>query len=165
MQQRGSTYQLALTALVAAVGMILGYLETLIPIPVPIPGFKLGLANVAVLFALYAIDARAAAMVAIVKLLAVAFAFGSPFMALFSLGGTLLAYIVMVLLKRTDRVGIVGVSAASAVAHNIGQLCVATFALGTPSVWSLAPALIIGGVATGVLVGLVATAVLKATKR
>lgn len=159
-----ATYRLVLTALIAAVGMLLGYIETLVPLPIPVPGIKLGFANIAILFALYAVDARMAAVVAAAKLLVTAFTFGSPFMALFSIGGTLLSFIVMVAFKRLDRVGIVGVSAMAGVAHNVGQLCVATFALGTPSVWSLLPVLLVAGVVTGAITGLLASAILKATE-
>ena len=158
-----STYRLVLTALIAAVGMLLGYIETLVPLPIAVPGIKLGFANIAILFALYAVDIRMALFVAIAKLLVVAFTFGSPFMALFSLGGTALAFVAMVLLKKTERVGIVGVSSAAAVCHNLGQLCVATFALGTPSVWSLAPVLIVAGIITGCITGALAALILKAT--
>ena len=106
-----------------------------------------------------------AAVVAVAKLLVVAFTFGSPFMALFSLGGTALAFVVMVLLKKTDRVGIMGVSATAGACHNVGQLCVATFALGTPSVWSLAPILIVAGVITGLITGLLAKLIIQATDK
>ncbi len=156
-----STYRLVLTALIAAVGMLLGYIETLVPLPIPVPGIKLGFANIAILFTLYAVDTRMAAFVAVAKLLVVAFTFGSPFMALFSLGGTALAFVAMVLLKNSKRIGLMGVSAAAAVCHNIGQLCVATFALGTPSVWTLAPILVVAGVVTGCITGLIASLVLK----
>ena len=159
-----STYRIVLAALIAAVGMLLGYIETLVPLPIPVQGIKLGFANIAILFALYAIDVRMAAVVAVAKLLVVAFTFGSPFMALFSLGGTALSFVGMVLLMRSERVGIVGVSAVAGVLHNIGQLCVATFAMGTPSVWALAPVLIVAGVITGLITGTLASAVLKATE-
>lgn len=162
-QQSNNTYRLVLTALIAAVGMLLGYIETLVPLPIPIPGVKLGFANIAILFALYAVDVRMAAVVALAKLLVTTFTFGSPFMALFSLGGTVLAFVTMVLLKRTERIGLIGVSAAAGVAHNIGQLCVATFALGTPSIWSLLPVLLVAGIVTGVITGLLASAIIKAT--
>lgn len=162
-QQSNNTYRLVLTALIAAVGMLLGYIETLVPLPIPIPGVKLGFANIAILFALYAVDVRMAAVVALAKLLVTTFTFGSPFMALFSLGGTALAFVTMVLLKRTERIGLIGVSAAAGVAHNIGQLCVATFALGTPSIWSLLPVLLVAGIVTGVITGLLASAIIKAT--
>lgn len=163
-QQQSQTYRIVLTALIAAVGMLLGYIETLVPLPIPVPGIKLGFSNIAILFALYAVDVRLAAIVAVAKLLVVAFTFGSPFMALFSAGGTLLAFVAMVLLKSTNKVGLMGVSAVAGVCHNIGQLCVATFALGTPSVWSLAPVLIIAGIITGLITGALAVAILKATK-
>ena len=161
-KNNSSTYRLVLTALIAAVGMLLGYIETLVPLPVPVPGIKLGFANIAILFALYAVDARMAAIVAVAKLLVTTFTFGSPFMALFSLGGTALAFLAMVLLKKTDRVGVVGVSAVAGAIHNLGQLCVATFALATPSVWALAPLFLVAGVATGAITGLLASAIMKA---
>ena len=163
-QASTSTYRLVLAALVAAVGMLLGYLETLVPLPVPVPGIKLGLANIAVLFALYAIDARMAAVVAAAKLLVTFVTFGNPVMFLFSAAGTVLAFAAMVLLARTGRVGLVGVSAAAGVCHNIGQLCVAPLVMGTASVWTLAPVLVVAGVATGIVTGLLATALLKATE-
>lgn len=162
--QKTNTYRLVLTALIAAVGMLLGYIETLVPLPIPVPGIKLGFANIAILFALYAIDVRMAAVVAVAKLLVVAFTFGSPFMALFSLGGTALAFVAMVLLKKTNHVGLMGVSAVAGVCHNLGQLCVATFALGTPSVWALAPVLMVAGIITGLITGALTAAILKATE-
>ncbi len=151
--------RLARTSLLAACALVLSYLETMIPLPVALPGVKLGLANVAVIAALYAIDARCALGVAAVKVAASGFLFGSPMMLAYSFGGMTCAFLGMLALYRIPGVGCVPVSMASAILHNAGQLAVAACFLKTPAVFLSLPPLALCACVTGALTGAVAKAV------
>ena len=137
--------------------LVLSYLETMVPLPVALPGVKLGLANVAVVVALFTLDWKNAAAVAAAKVVASGLLFGSPVMLAYSLGGMALAFFGMLALRAIPGVGAVAVSMAAAVLHNAGQLVVAAIMLKTPAVIiNLAP-LGVAALVTGLLTGVVAT--------
>ena len=148
--------RLARVSLLCACALVLSYLETMIPLPVAVPGIKLGLANVAVVIALYTLDAKSAGAVALVKVFASGFLFGSPMMLVYSLGGTVLAFIGMVALAAVPGVGLVPVSMLAAVLHNVGQLGVAAMALQTPAVFINLGVLGVAACVTGGITGAVA---------
>lgn len=150
------TRRLARVSLLCACALVLSYLETMIPLPVAVPGIKLGLANVAVAVALYTLDAKSAGAVALVKVFASGFLFGSPMMLVYSLGGTVLAFIGMVALAAVPGVGLVPVSMLAAVLHNVGQLGVAAMALQTPAVFINLGVLGVAACVTGGITGAVA---------
>ena len=150
------TRRLARVSLLCACALVLSYLETMIPLPVAVPGIKLGLANVAVVVALYTLDAKSAGAVALVKVFASGFLFGSPMMLVYSLGGTVLAFIGMVALAAVPDVGLVPVSMLAAVLHNVGQLGVAAMALQTPAVFINLGVLGVAACVTGGITGAVA---------
>lgn len=150
------TRRLARVSLLCACALVLSYLETMIPLPVAVPGIKLGLANVAVVVALYTLDVRSAGAVALVKVLASGFLFGSPMMLAYSLGGTVLAFVGMVALAAVPGVGLVPVSMLAAVLHNVGQLGVAAMALQTPAVFINLGVLGVAACVTGGITGAVA---------
>ena len=148
--------RLARVSLLCACALVLSYLETMIPLPVAVPGIKLGLANVAVVVALYTLDVKSAGAVALVKVFASGFLFGSPMMLAYSLGGTALAFIGMVALAAVPGVGLVPVSMLAAVLHNVGQLGVAAMALQTPAVFINLGVLGVAACVTGGITGAVA---------
>lgn len=150
------TRRLARVSLLCACALVLSYLETMIPLPVAVPGIKLGLANVAVVVALYTLDVKSAAAVALVKVFASGFLFGSPMMLVYSLGGTVLAFIGMVALAAVPGVGLVPVSMLAAVLHNVGQLGVVAMALQTPAVFINLGVLGVAACVTGGITGAVA---------
>ena len=143
----------ARVGVLAALALVLGYIETFIPLPVPVPGIKLGLGNIAVLVALALLDARSAAAVAAIKVLAAGFLFGNPLMMAYSAAGTALAFAAMALLMRIPGISVVLVAIAGAILHNAGQLAVAALVLGTGLVWATAPVLVIAACVTGALTG------------
>lgn len=143
----------ARVGVLAALALVLSYIETFIPLPVPVPGVKLGLANVIVLVALVVLDVRSAALVAVVKVLAAGFLFGSPMMIAYSAAGTVLAFGTMALMVRVPGLSMLIVAIAGAILHNVGQLCVAMLVLGTPLVWASAPVLVLAACFTGALSG------------
>lgn len=143
----------AYLGLFAAIAIIFGYVESLIPFFAGIPGMKLGLANLAVLFILEKYSWKEAALVSTVRILVIGFLFGNMFSILYSLAGATLSLTVMTLMKNFSGFSILGVSVAGGVSHNIGQLIVASLIVENTSLLYYAPVLLISGVATGLLIG------------
>lgn len=144
-----------------ASALILSYIESLIPFYFGIPGVKLGLANLAVLFALYRYGWREALLLNLMRILLAGFLFGNLFTIIYSLAGAITSFSVMCLLKQPDSFSILGVSIAGGVSHNIGQILVAYFVTKTAGVAFYLPVLLIAGIITGLLIGLAAREVLK----
>lgn len=151
----------AYLGLFAAIAIIFGYVESLIPFFAGIPGMKLGLANLAVLFILEKYSWKEAALVSTVRILVIGFLFGNMFSILYSLAGAALSLTVMTLMKRFSGFSILGVSVAGGVSHNIGQLIVASFIVENTSLLYYAPVLLISGVATGLLIGFLTREITK----
>ena len=149
------TKNLTLLALITAAAMILSYIESLLP-SVAVPGVKMGLANIAVIFALYRLGWKEALGISLVRVAMVSTLFGSLGALLYSLSGAVLSLLVMTLLKRADRFSSTGVSVAGGVAHNAGQVLMAMLLLGNAKLAYYYPILVISGVAGGILTGLTA---------
>ena len=126
-----NTRKITTLAITVTLAMALSFLESQIPPLVAIPGVKLGLANVAVIFALYRFGAREAAAVSALRVFLVGLLFGSFVSTLYSIAGAILSFVVMLLLRRFKIFSEVGVSVAGGVCHNIGQIAVACVLLET----------------------------------
>ena len=145
----------ALYGLMIALAFIFSYVETLFPV-VGIPGVKLGLANLVVLVTLYLLRPRDALAISCLRILLVGLTFGSPASMLYSLAGGLVSLGVMLLCRRMEKLSILGVSVAGGVSHNLAQLAVAAAVLRTPQIVWYLPILLLSGVLTGALIGVVA---------
>ncbi len=154
------TKRLVLLAMLTAVAMILSYVESLLP-SAGIPGVKMGLANIAVIFALFRFGWKEAAALSLVRVVLVSLLFGSVGAMLYSLAGAVLSLAVMALLRRIDRFSTVGVSVAGGVAHNAGQILMAMLILQTKQLLGYLPVLAVSGIAGGVLTGLVAALLIR----
>ena len=145
----------------SALAIIMGYVEMLLPTGMGIPGFKLGLCNIVIVFVLYTFGVRAAFPVSIARILVIGFMFGNLYSIAYSLSGTFLALTVMALLKMSGRFSAAGVSAAGGAAHNTGQLvCACLLVPGIPFHGYL-PLLLIVGCAAGFVNGMIVTAVTR----
>lgn len=144
-----------------ALALIFSYIETLIPIQFGVPGIKLGLANLIIVIVLYKTDWREALLLSVVRIILAGFIFGNLFSIVYSLAGGVLSLTVMVLLKRTDRFSVAGISMAGGVCHNIGQLVVAMIAVETYQVGYYLPVLLVAGLITGAVIGAAAGEVLE----
>ena len=142
-------------ALLVALAMVLSWLENMVPLPVTIPGVKLGLTNLVVIFALYRISPWDAAWVSIIRVLLVAMTFGNAYSLAYSLAGAGLSLTVMVMLKQSKKFSILGVGIAGGIAHNIGQIFAAIVVLRTARIAWYLPVLIISGTLAGIAVGAV----------
>ena len=147
--------KIAAMGLLVALAMVLSWVEQLVPLSVQVPGVKLGLANLAVLFALYRLGARAAWTVSLLRVALVSITFGNAYSLWYSLAGAVLSLLVMGLLRKTGRFSLLGVSVAGAVSHNLGQIAVAAAVLGAASMAYYLPVLLVSGTAAGVCIGAV----------
>lgn len=136
--------------LLMAVALILSWVEAVLPFQIPIPGVKLGFANIVTLAVLYQYSFPAALLFGILRVLLSALFLGRLSGVLFGLCGTVLAVCGMALLKQCRCFSSLGVSAAGAVLHGAGQLTVASILL-TPAVWSLMPLLGISSAFCGII--------------
>ena len=148
-------------ALTVSFALILSFVESRIPAFVAIPGIKVGLANIAVIFTLYKFGIKEAAAVSAVRVLLVSMLFGSPISMIYSLTGAVLSLSVMYLLKKLTPLTEVTVSVAGGVTHNIGQIGAASVMLGTNVVIYYLPFLLLSGTIAGVVVGLASGLLIK----
>ena len=159
------TKTVALTGLLIALALILSYLESLVPLSFAIPGIKLGLPNLVIVFALYRLKPSIAAAISLLRVALVAVLFGSALSLAYSAAGAVLSLAVMLLLRKTGRFGCTGVSVAGAVAgavaHNLGQILTAALLLETPSLAWYFPVLCLSGTVAGVVIGLLAALLVK----
>lgn len=153
--------KIALYGLCIALALVLSYVEALVPLSFTVPGVKLGLANIAVIFALYKMSLRDACIISLLRAVLVAVLFGNAFSLAYSLAGAVLSLAVMALLRKTGVFSVTGVSVAGGVAHNVGQIIVAVFVLETGKLVYYLPVLCVSGVAAGVCIGLVSALIIK----
>lgn len=144
-----------------ALALIFSYIETFVPISFGIPGVKLGLANLIIVIALYKIPLREVYVLSIVRVLLSGVLFGNYFSIAYSLAGGLLSLTVMALLKKAAGFSVIGISIAGGVCHNIGQLVVAMIVVETFAMSYYMPVLLVAGLITGFLIGVVADQVLR----
>ena len=159
------THKIAYLSIFSALAIIFGYVETLFPIFIGIPGIKLGLANLAVLFILHRYSWKDAALVSVIRIIVIGFMFGNMFSILYSLAGAALSILVMTLIKCRTQFSTIGVSVAGGVSHNVGQLIVAMLIVENISLIYYAPALLVSGVVTGCLIGILTQETLKRIQR
>lgn len=149
--------KLSFLGLLLAFALILSYVESLVPFYFGIPGMKLGLANLAIVLALYLYGAKEALLLNVMRVLLAGFLFGNLYVILYSMAGALCSFCLMLIMKKTDKFSIIGVSMAGGVFHNVGQALVAMWVIDTLGVLYYVPALLIAGIVTGGLNGLIAT--------
>ena len=155
------TRKIARMGLLVALSMILSYVESLIPAFVAVPGVKVGLANIVVIFALYTLGPIEALIVSLLRVILSSFLFGSVLSLLYSLSGALLSLGGMILMKKMKIFSTTAVSVTGGVLHNVGQILVACLVLETDVLLYYLPVLILSGVITGAVIGIIASLVIK----
>lgn len=159
-----NTKRIALLSMLSAVALALSFLESQIPAFIAIPGVKLGLANIAVVFALYKLGASEAAIVSGIRLFAVFLLFGGVMPLIYSIAGAVLSLSLMCLLKQYTPFSELGVSVAGGVSHNIAQILVAVWLLDSSAIILYLPVLLISGTLAGVVIGLLSAVLVKRIK-
>ncbi len=138
-----------------ALALILSYVESMLPIIYGIPGIKPGLANSMTLVMLYLAGPATALLLSVTRILLSGLMFSGMFTILYSLAGGLFSFLVMVLLKKSRHFSIVGVSMAGGIAHNAAQLAVAVLLIENLNLMYYLPVLVISGIITGALIGII----------
>lgn len=161
-KNQNRTKRVALLGLLASIALLLSYVEFLLPpLFVAVPGIKIGLPNVAIIFTLYCLGFRRAVVVSFVRLLISALLFGNVMTLAYSVAGAVLSLLVMGLLRKKELLSPVGVSIAGGICHNIGQILVAVVLLDTPQIAYYLLILTVTGTVSGVLVGLCGSFLIK----
>ena len=150
--------------LTIALAMIMSYIEALVPLSFAVPGIKMGLANIVIIFVLYKIGTKEAILVSLIRVILVSLLFSNVMAMAYSVAGAVLSLSVMWLLKKTDKFSFVGVSIAGGIMHNVGQIIMAVILLGTEQIALYLPVLIITGTVTGVVIGIVSGLVINRFK-
>lgn len=160
MKNRSKT--VALLGISAALALILAYVEILLQPLVPtIPGIKMGLPNIVIIFLLYRRGECCAAIVSFLRIILVGMLFGNALAMIYSMAGAILSLLTMMFLRRLNLFSVVGASVAGSVAHNVGQIMIAIFLLDTLEVGYYLAILTVTGTLAGVFVGLCAAALIK----
>ena len=143
-------------SLLSAIGIVLGLFESVIPIPVAIPGARLGLSNIVVLVTIVAIGYKEGFFVSIFKTIILGIVTGAVSSFFFSIGGAILSSISMILAHKFLRkyLSLIGISEIGSFFHNLGQVLVACFVMKTTTILAYLPLLVILGIFTGYFVGL-----------
>ena len=159
------TKKVAMLGLTIALAMIMSYIEALVPLSFAVPGIKMGLANIVIIFVLYKIGTKEAILVSLIRVILVSLLFSNVMAMAYSIAGAVLSLSVMWLLKKTDKFSFVGVSIAGGIMHNVGQIIMAVILLGTEQIALYLPVLIITGTVTGVVIGIVSGLVINRFKK
>lgn len=158
-EARNSVRRLTTLALIVSFAMVLAFVEA--RLPEFAPGVKIGLANIAIVFALYKMGAKEAVIVSFVRIVLVSMLFGHMQKFFFSLAGAVLSLAIMIILKKLTRAPEMVVSIAGGIMHNVGQIIAAMIFLGSYAVAYYLPILLLSGSIAGVVVGVASALLIK----
>lgn len=152
--------KIALFGMMVALAFTFSYFESLIPLDFVVPGVKLGLANLVVVIALYLMKPGEAFSIAIIRIFLAGLTFGNAYSIAYSLCGGILSFLVMYLVRKT-KLSVIGVSMLGGICHNIGQIIVAAIVMGTSRIAYYLPVLLVAGLITGLLLGVISKLVIE----
>ncbi|MDO4740098.1 MAG: Gx transporter family protein [Eubacteriales bacterium] len=156
--------RIALCAVMISAALALSYIERFIPLQmiVPLPGIKLGLANIVTLIALYTLDFSSAMVILVLRCLLGSLFGGGVTALMFSLTGGVLSVLCMGAAKKAPFLSIYGVSILGAAAHGVGQIAVAMCMMRSVYIGAYLPWLLCTALATGTATGAAGAGVLRA---
>ena len=162
---KNNTKKLTLLAMMITFAIILSYIESKIPAFVAIPGVKIGLANIVVIFVLFKLGIKEAIVISGVRVFIISLLFGNPISLIYSIAGAFLSLTVMFILKKLTPLKEVSLSVVGGVMHNVGQIAVASLILETNVLVYYLPFLILSGTIAGIAVGIAAALLIVKTKK
>lgn len=151
-------------AVMITLAMVFSYVDSIVSLPFGIPGIKLGIANIAIIYALYKLGIKEAIIISGLRLILSSILFGTILTFVYSLAGAILSLTLMIILKKFSNLAIITVSIVGAVMHNIAQITMAIILMDTSEIIYYLPVLIITGTVSGIGVGILASVVLNYTK-
>lgn len=146
-----------------ALAMVFSYIEVLIPFSIGIPGAKLGLANLVIVIGLYWMTPQETFLISMIRILLMGLLFGSGVSLVYSMAGGLLSFVMMLITKK--HFSMIGVSIIGGVSHNIGQIIAAAVVLESVKIATYLPVLIVAGIITGAVIGIVSGRILRVLKQ
>lgn len=155
------TKKVAFLGISIALAMILSFVESQIPALVAIPGIKVGLPNLVMVFLLYRIGWKETVIVSIIRIILVSMLFGNIQTLTFSIAGAAVSLISMILLKKLNWFSCIAVSITGGVFHNVGQIIAACLWTQTAEVALYLPVLLVSGTIAGTVIGLIAGMLVK----
>lgn len=154
MKSENTAKTVALYGVLIALAMVLSFVETLIPIPIPVPGVKLGLANLVTVVGLYLVGIRGTVCITLIRIVLVGLSFGNPYSMIYGLSGSFLSLLVMAVVKKNRWFSQIGISILGGIAHNIGQITFAAIIVQTAGLYYYLPALLLSGCIAGTIIGI-----------
>ncbi len=158
---RKQSQRIAVCGMLLALMLVLGFVESQLPVAAGVPGIKLGLSNGVLIFAVYLLNVPTAFLLMGLKVLLSGLLFGSPSAMMYAFAGGLLSMVVMSLLSRMKGLSPVVVSMAGGVSHNVGQVAMAMLVLNTPKLLYYMAVLMVAGLVTGMATGFAATGIIR----
>ncbi len=147
--------------MLTAIAMVFGYVESIISLPVGIPGIKLGLANIIILFVIYRYGIREASLVSVARIVLSGLMFTGMWSILYGISGTVCAIMVMSLAKFRLKLSVITVSVLGAMAHISGQMVVAGLNVGFGPVAGYALYLLLASVIFGAIIGTISDILIR----
>ena len=152
---------LARIALFSSLALIFGYIESLFPMPLPIYGAKVGISNIVILSSLYLLSTPLSWGIMLIKTFTSSLLFSSFSAFLYSVSGGFFSVLIMSILKKTKKFSIIGISIAGGVTHNLGQLVIAAIFLRNLNIFYYLPILVIMGIISGGVIGIISNIIIK----
>lgn len=154
MKVKERAQKIALYGILIALAMVMSFVESLIPVPIPVPGVKIGLANLVTVTGLYLVGIPGTVCITLLRVVLVGFSFGNPYSMIYGLSGSLVSLLVMSLAKRYRWFSSTGISILGGIFHNIGQITFAALVVQTAGVYFYLPALLAAGCIAGTFIGI-----------
>ncbi|MCR4676117.1 MAG: Gx transporter family protein [Sphaerochaetaceae bacterium] len=162
--KNSSVQTLAMTGMLIALAMVFSYIEALVPVFALIPGFRIGLANMAIIFALYRLGFLKSLEISVIRVILSTLLFSNALSFIYSMAGAVTSLLLMAFLKKTGVFSTLGVSVCGAVMHNLSQLLVAVLLFESSQLMYLLPFYVLSGTVAGVFIGLCGALILERTK-
>ena len=160
-----NTRKLTTMAITVSLAMVLSYIDKIISTIAPLPpGIKLGLANIAVVFALYKLGIKEGAIISIIRVILTSILFGQAVSFWYAIAGATVSLILMILLKQLTSLACVTISMVGGISHNIAQICVASILFEQNLLMYYLPFILIAGVVAGIVIGTASAILVKRIK-
>ncbi len=155
---RTKTRKIALLGVLTSVALVLSYLEAMLPpISTAVPGIKMGLPNIIIIFVLYKFGIKEATTVSLIRVFIVSLLFGNVMTLAYSVAGAVLSILLMTIMIKSDLFSTIGVSIVGGISHNLGQILVAIFLFDTIQIGYYMIVLAVTGTIAGVVIGIIAS--------
>ena len=160
-QTQKQARRIAICGMLLALMLVLGFVESQIPVAAGIPGIKLGLSNGVLIFAVYMLGVPTSFLLMTLKVLLSGFLFGSPSAMMYAFAGGVLSLTVMCVLSRMKGLSPIVVSMVGGLSHNVGQVTLAMIILHTPKLMYYMAILMVVGLVTGCATGVAANGIIR----